>query len=393
MREAVIVSAARTAVGRAGRGTLRQTRPDELGAAAVGEAVRRAKGLDPAAIDDLIMGCAFPEAEQGMNVARIIGLRAGLPASVPAQTVNRFCSSGLQAIAIGAKQIMCGWADTVVAGGVESMSLVPMGGQKMSPNPHLLMHWPEVYLGMGLTAEEVASRYQVSREEQDRFAVESHRKAHAAISRGDFKEEIVPVEARLTETGPDGSIQVRAVTFDTDEGVRPDTSEEALARLRPAFAAGGTVTAGNSSQTSDGAAAVVLMAQEKAASLGLVPLAVFRAFAVAGVEPEIMGVGPVGAVPRALKLAGIRQEDVDFFELNEAFAAQAIAVMRLLGLDPARVNPFGGAIALGHPLGCTGAKLTVTAVHAMARRQARYAVVTMCIGGGMGAAAVLERVS
>ncbi|MDQ7793545.1 MAG: acetyl-CoA C-acyltransferase [bacterium] len=393
MREAVIVSAARTAVGRAGRGTLRQTRPDELGAAAVREAVRRAGGLDPADIQDLIMGCAFPEAEQGMNVARIIGLRAGLPASVPAQTVNRFCSSGLQAIATGAAQIMNGWADVVVAGGVESMSLVPMGGQKMSPNPQLVANWPEVYLGMGLTAEEVATRFEVTREDQDRFAVGSHHKAHAAMSGGLFQEEIVPVDVTLTVTGPDGKVDTRTAPFSTDEGVRPDTSEEALARLRPAFAARGTVTAGNSSQTSDGAAAVVLLSAERASAQGLRPMATFRSYAVGGVDPDIMGIGPVEAIPKALKLAGISAGDVDFFELNEAFAAQAVAVVRLLELDPQRVNPHGGAIALGHPLGCTGAKLTVTALHAMSRRKAKYAVVSMCIGGGMGAAAVLEKAS
>jgi acetyl-CoA acyltransferase len=391
MRQAVIVSAVRTAVGRAGRGTLRHTRPDELGAAVVREAVRRVPGLDPAAIHDLILGCAFPEAEQGMNVARIIGLRAGLPVSVPAQTVNRFCSSGLQAIATAAAQIACGWADTVVAGGVESMSLVPMGGQKTSPNPELVRSWPEAYLGMGLTAEEVARRFNVTRSDQDNFAFHSHRKAHAAIAGGLFREEILPFEARITETRPGGSVATRTAVFETDEGVRADTSEEALAKLKPAFAANGTVTAGNSSQTSDGAAAVVVMAADKARAMGLTPLAVLRSFAVSGVDPDIMGIGPVEAIPKAIRLAGISIADVDFFEINEAFAAQAVAVQRLLDLDPDRVNIHGGAIALGHPLGCTGAKLTVTALKAMARRKSTCAVVSMCIGGGMGAAAVLER--
>ncbi len=391
MRQTVIVSAVRTAVGRAGRGTLRHTRPDDLGAAVVREAVRRVPGLDPASIDDLIVGCAFPEAEQGMNVARIIGLRAGLPVSVPAQTVNRFCSSGLQAIATAAAQIACGWADTVVAGGVESMSLVPMGGQKISPNPELVRSWPEVYLGMGLTAEEVARRFNVTRADQDNFAFHSHRKAHAAIAAGLFREEILPVGAHITEAGPDGAAHTRGITFETDEGVRADTSEEALSKLKPAFAASGTVTAGNSSQTSDGAAAVVVMAADKARALGVTPLATLHSFAAGGVDPDIMGIGPVEAIPKAVGLAGIAIADVDFFEINEAFAAQAVAVQRLLNLDPDRVNIHGGAIALGHPLGCTGAKLTVTAVKAMARRKSGYAVVSMCIGGGMGAAVVLER--
>ncbi len=390
MREAVIVSAARTAVGKAPRGTLRQTRPDEMGAVVVREAVKRASGLDPREIDDLVMGCAFPEAEQGMNVARVIGLRAGLPSSVPGQTINRFCASGLQAIAIAAEKIMCGFADVVVAGGVESMSLVPMGGNKMSPNPYLVSHYPEAYMSMGLTAEEVAARYGVSREEQDSFALASHRKAMKAIQEGRFKDEIVPLEVTL-KSFENGELKVTKRVFDTDEGVRPDTSEEALASLRPAFKAGGTVTAGNSSQTSDGAAAVVVMTAEKARELGLKPLGTFRSFAVGGVEPDVMGIGPVVAVPKALKLAGIRLEDVDLVELNEAFAAQSLAVIKELEMDPSRVNVNGGAIALGHPLGCTGAKLTVTLLNEMARRGSRYGLVTMCIGGGMGAAGVFER--
>jgi len=390
MREAVIVSVARTAVGKAPRGTLRQTRPEEMGAVVVREAVKRASGLDPQEIDDLVMGCAFPEAEQGMNVARVIGLRAGLPSSVPAQTINRFCASGLQAIAIAAEKIMLGFADVVVAGGVESMSLVPMGGNKMAPNPYLVSHYPEAYMSMGLTAEEVAARYGVSREEQDSFALASHRKAMKAIQEGRFKDEIVPMEVTL-KSFENGELKVTTRVFDTDEGVRPDTSEEALAKLRPAFKAGGTVTAGNSSQTSDGAAAVVVMAADKARDLGLKPLATFRSFAVGGVEPDVMGIGPVVAVPKALKLAGIRLEDVDLIELNEAFAAQSLAVIKELEMDPSRVNVNGGAIALGHPLGCTGAKLTITLLNEMARRGSRYGLVTMCIGGGMGAAGVFER--
>ncbi|HCJ10445.1 MAG TPA: acetyl-CoA C-acyltransferase [Clostridiales bacterium] len=391
MREAVIVSAARTAVGKAPRGTLRRTRPDEMGAVAVKEAIARAKGLDPAEIDDIVLGCAFPEAEQGMNVARIVALRVGLPTSVCGQTVNRFCSSGLQAIAIGAQSIMCGWADVVVAGGVESMSLVPMGGNQMRPNPYLIENFPEVYLGMGLTAEEVAERFGVSREDQDLFAYESHMKAAEAIREGRFKDEIVPLTVKVQEFDDDGGLVTKEVVFDTDEGVRPDTNPEVLSKLRPVFKQNGTVTAGNSSQTSDGAAAVVLMSAEKASALGLEPMAVFRSFAVGGVDPDIMGVGPVEAVPKALKYAGVKLDDIELIELNEAFAAQSLAVIRKLGLNKDIVNVNGGAVALGHPLGCTGAKLTVTILHEMARRKARYGLVTMCIGGGMGAAGVLER--
>ncbi len=391
MREAVIVSGVRTAVGKAPRGTLRLTRPEEMASVVIKEAVTRAKGLDPAEIDDVVLGCAFPEAEQGMNVARVALLRAGLPVSVCGQTVNRFCSSGLQAIAIGAAAIMAGWGDVVVAGGVESMSLVPMGGNKMAPNPYLIENFPEVYLSMGLTAEEVAERFGVSREDQDLFATSSHQKAAAAIREGKFRGEIAPLDVVQKEIGPDGKVVSRTIIFDTDEGVRPDTNPEVLAKLRPAFKQNGTVTAGNSSQTSDAAAAVVLMSGEKAAKLGLTPLAVFRAFAVGGVDPDVMGIGPVEAVPKALKRAGLNLDDIDLFELNEAFAAQSLAVIRKLGLNPDKVNVNGGAIALGHPLGCTGAKLTVTILNEMARRKARYGVVTMCIGGGMGAAGVLER--
>lgn len=392
MREAVIVSGVRTAVGKAPRGTLRLTRPEDMAATVIKEAIARAKGLDPAEIDDVVLGCAFPEGEQGMNVGRVALLRAGLPVRVCGQTVNRFCSSGLQAIAIGAATIMAGWADVVVGGGVESMSLVPMGGNKLAPNPYLIENLPDVYLGMGLTAEAVAERYNVTREDQDQFAVASHEKAAAAIKGGKFKDEVVPLQVVQKEFGPDGQLKVREITFDTDEGVRPDTSLEGLAKLRPAFKNGGTVTAGNSSQTSDAAAAVVLMSAERASMLGLRPLAVFRSFAVGGVEPGVMGIGPVEAIPKALKFAGLKLGDIDLFELNEAFAAQSVAVIRTLGIDPAKVNPNGGAVALGHPLGCTGAKLTVTLLHEMARRKARFGVVTMCIGGGMGAAGVYERV-
>jgi len=391
MREAVIVSGVRTAVGKAPRGTLRQTRPEDMAAVVIKEAVARAKGLDPKEIEDVVIGCAFPEGEQGMNVARVALLRAGLPIEVSGQTVNRFCSSGLQAIAIAAQSIMCGWGEVMVAGGMESMSVVPMGGNKMAPNPYLIESMPEIYMGMGLTAEEVAERYSVSREDQDGFAVASHQKAAAAIREGRFKGEIAPLNVSLKEMGPDGKVAKKDIVFDTDEGVRADTSLEALAKLRPAFKQGGSVTAGNSSQTSDAAAAVVVMEAGKAAKLGLRPLAVFRAFAVGGVGPEVMGIGPVEAIPKALKYAGLKLADIDLFELNEAFAAQSLAVIRTLGLDPARVNVNGGAVALGHPLGCTGAKLTVTLLSEMARRKVRYGIVTMCIGGGMGAAGVFER--
>ncbi|HHW06435.1 MAG TPA: acetyl-CoA C-acetyltransferase [Clostridia bacterium] len=392
MREAVIVSGVRTAVGKAPRGTLRHCRPEDLGGAVVKEAVERAKGLDPQEIDDVIIGCSFPEAEQGMNLGRIVALRAGLPNSVPGFTINRFCSSGLQSIALAAERIMCGFADVIVAGGVESMSVVPMGGQKIAPNPYLMEHMPEAYMTMGLTAEEVASRFGISREDQDAFAVESHRKAWQAIQAGKFKDEILPVTVKKTSIGPDNKVVTKEVVFDTDEGVRPETSMEALAKLKPVFKQGGTVTAGNSSQTSDAAAAVVVMSAEKAQQLGLKPMAVFRSFAVGGVDPDIMGIGPVVAIPKALKLAGVKLEDIDLIELNEAFASQALYCIRELGLDVNKVNVNGGAIALGHPLGCTGTKLTVTLMHELARRNGKYGIVSMCIGGGMGAAAVFERV-
>ncbi len=390
MREAVIVTAVRSAVGKAPKGALKDARPDELAAQVIRQAVERTPGLDPREVDDVILGCAMPEGEQGLNVARVAALRAGLPDSVPGVTVNRFCASGLQAIAMAAERILAGWAEVVVAGGTESMSLIPMTGWKFAPHPDLVEAWPDVYLSMGNTAEVVARRFQVSREDQDRWGLRSHQRAAAAIREGRFREEIVPVRVRRWEEDG-GAPRARELVFEVDEGVRFDTSLEALAKLKPAFAKDGTVTAGNASQTSDGAAACVVMSSRKADALGLRPLGVFRSFAVAGVPPEIMGVGPVEAVPKALRLAGIRLQDVDLIELNEAFASQTLAVIRRLELDPERVNPNGGAIALGHPLGCTGAKLTATLLHEMRRRQARYGVVTMCVGGGMGAAGVFER--
>jgi len=392
MREAVIVSAVRTAVGKSPRGTLKDTRPDDLAAAAITEALRRVPGLEPAEIDDVVLGCALPEAEQVLNVARIAALRAGLPDTVPGQTVNRFCSSGLQAIAIAAEHIMAGFADVIVAGGTESMSLMPgQTGHTFTPNPHLVDSRPEVFTSMGLTAENVARKYGIAREDQDAYAYRSHARAAAAARAEKFEAEIVPVTVKRWESDGSGRPTSRTVTFQTDEGIRADTSLEALAKLKPAFARNGTVTAGNSSQTSDGAAAAVVMSAQRAASLGVNPLAVFRAFAVAGVAPEIMGIGPVEAIPKALTLAGLRLEDVGLIELNEAFAAQTLAVIRALGLDEEIVNVNGGAIALGHPLGCTGAKLTATLLGEMGRRQVRYGIVTMCIGGGMGAAGVFER--
>ncbi len=394
MRDAVIASSVRTAVGRAFKGALRAARPDDLAAVAIRTAVDRVPGLDAKEIEDVILGCAMPEAEQGMNVARIAALRAGLPVESSAMTINRFCSSGLQAIAMAAERIMLGHADVIVAGGTESMSLVPMGGNKISPNPWLMDHYPDSYLGMGLTAENLARKYGITREQADRFSYESHQKALAAIAAGKFKEEIVPVEVTLTEvsngSGPAKAKTVKA-TFDTDEGPRADTSLEALAKLKPAFHAHGTITAGNSSQMSDGAAAAVVMSAEEAKALGVKPLARFIAFATAGCPPEEMGVGPVYAIPKALRLAGLALDQMDVIELNEAFAAQALTVIKHAGLDPARVNPNGGAVALGHPLGCTGAKLTATLLRELARRNARFGMVTMCVGGGMGAAGIFER--
>src|SRR5215470_1650589 len=390
MRDAVIVSAVRTAIGKAPRGTLRDTRPDELAAAVIREAVRRVPGLAPAAVEDVILGCALPEGEQGLNMARAAALRAGLPVTTCGQTINRFCSSGLQAIALASYEVMAGQVDVAVAGGVESMSFVPMRGNKYAPNPHLAGEWPDVYLSMGLTAENVARRFEISREDQDAFSLRSHERAAAAIGAGRFKEEVLPLAVRRWD-GAGGRPAPREVTFATDEGVRADTSLEKLAALPPVFAKDGRVTAGNSSQTSDGAAAVVIMADETAQRMRLRPLGVFRSFAVAGVPPEIMGIGPVDAVPKALRQAGARLQDVDVIELNEAFAAQAVAVARRLDLDEERLNPNGGAIALGHPLGCSGARITVTLLYEMARRGVRYGVSTMCIGGGMGAAGVFER--
>ena len=395
MRDAVIVSSVRTAVGKAPKGTLRSTRPDDLAAVVIREAIARAKGLDVNEIEDVVIGCATPEAEQGMNVARIAALRAGLPVGVSAMTINRFCSSGLQAIAIAAQRIMAGQGDVAVAGGVESMSMLPMGGHKISPNPWLMDHYPDAYLNMGLTAENVAKKYGISREQADQFSLESHRKALAAIAEGKFKDEIIPVEVTNTFIDGNGNGASRPKTqkliFDTDEGPRADTSFEALAKLKPAFHVHGLVTAGNSSQTSDGAAAAVVMSDERARALGLKPMARLVSFATAGAPPEEMGIGPVHAIPKALKIAGLRLDQIDVIELNEAFAAQALAVIKTAGLDPAKVNVNGGAIALGHPLGCTGAKLTATILRELARRNARYGLVTMCIGGGMGAAGVFER--
>ncbi|MBO8172312.1 MAG: acetyl-CoA C-acetyltransferase [Bacillaceae bacterium] len=390
MREAVIVAAARTAVGKAKKGSLRHVHPGDMGAAVIKDLLKRVPQLDPAEIEDVIIGNAVPEAEQGMNLGRIVAMRAGLPTNVPGITVNRFCSSGLQTIADAAQKIMCGFADVVIAGGVESMSLVPMVGHKVAPNPYLMENMPEIYMSMGLTAEEVARRFNVTREDQDHFAVRSHQRAASAIKEGKFKDEIVPITVQDKEIGPDGKVKVTEKVFDTDEGVRPNTSMETLAKLRPVFHVKGTVTAGNSSQTSDGAAAVIVMSGEKAAQLGLKPLAKFRSFTVAGVDPDIMGVGPVEAIPKALKLAGIKQEDVDLVELNEAFASQSVQIIRKLELDEDKVNVNGGAIALGHPLGCTGAKLTTSLIYEMKRRGGKYGVVTMCIGGGMGAAGVFE---
>jgi acetyl-CoA acyltransferase len=387
MRDAVIVSAVRTASGKAPGGTLRYTRPDEMAATVLREALARVTGLDPAEVEDVILGCAMPEAEQGLNVARIASLRAGIPVSASALTVNRFCSSGLQAIAHGAERIMAGFADVIVAGGTESMSLVPMGGHTVAPNPVLVDTYPDVYLTTGLVAENHAREAAVSREEQDAFALASHQKAVAAIDAGRFKDEIVALQVRVDTNGAGTQV----ITFDTDEGPRRDTSLEALAKLKPAFHVAGTVTAGNSSQTSDGAAAVVVLSADRAGALGIVPLARFVAFATAGVEPERFGIGPVPAIRKVLKMAGLSLDQIDLVELNEAFAAQAIACLRELPIDPSRLNVNGGAIALGHPLGCTGAKLTATLLHEMRRRGSRYGMVTMCVGGGMGAAGIFER--
>jgi acetyl-CoA acyltransferase len=392
MREVVVVSSVRTPVGRASKGTLRATRPDELAAVAIKGALDRVPQLDLKEIEDVILGCATPEAEQGMNVARIASLRAGLPVEVSAVTINRFCSSGLQAIAMAAESIMSGRAEVMVAGGTESMSMIPMGGHKVSPNPWLVDHFPGTYLTMGLTAERVASRFGITREQSDQFSLRSHQKALAAIAAGKFEDETVPVPVSFTT--PNGSKPKRMeITFKVDEGPRADTSIEALSALKPVFHVKGITTAGNSSQTSDGAAAAVLMSAERAKALGITPLARYVAFATAGYKPEEMGLGPVFAIPKALKLAGLKLSDIDVIELNEAFAAQALAVIQEAGLDLERVNPNGGAIALGHPLGCTGAKLTASVIRELKRRKGRYGMVTMCVGGGMGAAGIFESLS
>ncbi|WP_409290196.1 acetyl-CoA C-acetyltransferase [Peribacillus sp. SCS-37] len=389
MREAVIVAGARTPVGKAKKGTLAHVRPDDLGALVVKETLKRAGDYE-GNIDDLIIGCAMPEAEQGLNMARNIGALAGLPHTVPAVTINRYCSSGLQTIAYGAERIMLGHSDTVIAGGAESMSLVPMMGHVTRPNVQLAETAPAYYMGMGHTAEEVAKKYGISREDQDEFAVRSHTNAARAIREGKFQDEIVPVDVTIRHVGSDNKLKEKQVLFSEDEGVREGTTTEILSKLRPAFNVRGTVTAGNASQTSDGAAAVMVMDREKAGSLGLQPMAKFRSFAVAGVPPEVMGIGPIAAIPKALKLAGLEISDIGLFELNEAFASQSIQIIRELGLDIDRVNVNGGAIALGHPLGCTGAKLTLSLIHEMKRQNQQFGVVTMCIGGGMGAAGVFE---
>ncbi|GIN95112.1 3-ketoacyl-CoA thiolase [Siminovitchia terrae] len=391
MREAVIVAGARTPVGKAKKGTLAHTRPDDLGALVVKETLKRAGNYE-GNIDDVIIGCAVPEAEQGLNMARNIGGLAGLSDDVPGITINRFCSSGLQSIAYAAERIMVGSSDTIIAGGAESMSLLPMTGHVVRPNLQLVESAPEYYMSMGHTAEEVARQFGVSREDQDAFAVRSHQKAAKAIDEGKFDDEIVPVDVIARTLGPDHRLKEKHIQFSQDEGVRPDTNMEVLSKLRPAFSVTGSVTAGNSSQTSDGAATVMVMDREKAYSIGLEPMLKFRSFAVAGVAPEIMGVGPVAAIPKALEIAGLELADIGLFELNEAFASQAIQVIRTLDLNEEIVNVNGGAIALGHPLGCTGAKLTLTLAHEMKRRQVQFGVVTMCIGGGMGAAGVFELV-
>ncbi|HVP52538.1 MAG TPA: acetyl-CoA C-acyltransferase, partial [Terriglobales bacterium] len=391
MKEVVIASSVRTAVGKAYKGTLRATRPDDLAAVAIKGALERVPQLNTKEIEDVVLGCAMPEAEQGMNVARIASLRAGLPVEISAMTINRFCSSGLQAIALVADRVAAGAYDVAVAGGTESMTMIPMGGHKVSANPWLVDHYPDAYLSMGLTAERLAKRYGISREQADEFSLQSHQKAIAAIQAGKFEDEIVPVPVSFTT--PNGSKPKRTdIVFKVDEGPRADTTLEALLALKPAFHAHGTVTAGNSSQMSDGAAAAVVMSADRAKALGIKPLARFVAFATAGYKPEEMGVGPVYAIPKALKMAGLKLEDMAVIELNEAFAAQSLAVIKEAGLDPAKINPNGGAVALGHPLGCTGAKLTATILRELKRRSARYGLVTMCVGGGMGAAGIFENI-
>jgi acetyl-CoA acyltransferase len=389
-REAVIVSAARTPVGKAKRGSLTTVRPDDMAATVIQELLKRTPNLDPAEIEDVVIGCAFPEGEQGMNMARMIALRAGLPISVPGETINRYCSSGVQSIAHAAYAIMSGDIDVAIAGGAESMTMVPMAGYKFSPNPYFAQDLPHYYTNMGLTAENVAVKYGISREDQDAFALSSNLKAAKAVDAGLFDPELIPLDVELVELDENEERVTRTFTLKRDEGPRGDSTLEGLAKLRPAFKEGGTVTAGNASQMSDGAAAVVIMSVEKAERLGLKPIARFVSFAAGGVEPELMGIGPVVAIPKALKKAGLKQDDVDLFELNEAFAAQSLAVLRTLELDQDKVNVNGGAIALGHPLGCTGAKLSTQLFYEMGRRKSKYGMVTMCIGGGMGAAAIFE---
>jgi acetyl-CoA acyltransferase len=390
MKEAVIVSIARTAVGKAPRGTLRSTRPDDMAAAVIQEILKRVPGLDSKEIEDVILGCAMPEAAQGNNVARVAMIRAGLPVTTSAMTINRFCSSGLQSIALASERIRGGSSEAIIAGGAETMSMIPMGGFHFSPNPYLMEHYPDFYLSMGLTAENLAGKYQIAREQQDAFALRSHQRALAAIEGGKFKEEIVPLEVVEVSLNGKDKPQKRTLSFDTDEGPRRDTSLEVLAKLKPVFHAHGTVTAGNASQMSDGASAAVVVSEEKARALGAKPLARFVSFATAGCPPEEMGIGPVFAIPKALKLAGLKLADIDVVELNEAFAVQAMAVIQQAGLDPEKTNVNGGAVALGHPLGCTGSKLTATLVGEMKRRKSRYGMVTMCVGGGMGAAGIFE---
>ncbi len=393
MKEAVIVSAVRTAVGKAPKGTLRDTRPDDLGAAVIKEAIARVPGLEASEIDDVIMGCAMPEAEQGMNVARAAAIRAGLPVETSAMTINRFCSSGLQTIAMANDRIRTNGAEVIIAGGLESMSMIPMGGHIIRPNPYLVEHYPDFYLSMGLATENVARKYEVSREEQDKFALRSHSRAVAALEADKFRDETVSLTVTVEELDAKGKKQHREITFDRDEGPRRDTSAEALAKLKPAFQIKGTITAGNSSQMSDGAAAAVVMSEDRAKQLGAKPMARLVAYATAGCPPEEMGIGPVFAIPKALKLAGLTLDQIDLIELNEAFAAQSLAVIKMLELNPDKVNVNGGAIALGHPLGCTGAKLTASILRELKRRNGRYGMVTMCVGGGMGAAGIFELIN